>query len=206
MGRLAPSCSATRSTGQPSTIRWFSSSCRRKRSHARNGLPRQPPTGVGTQRLTRCRRAYVGRQHLRSSQAAIPTRGLVRLVRGSIRPVRRSGRHQLSVRLGSPEPSAGRRQPYESQGASLATRWASRHDPASHATRSALARDEPVWRATIRRSGARRSGGQARSATFGSTKMSWRAATVRVSPATAGRIQDPAASHRLCSSPCRAGG
>ena len=85
--------------------------------------------------------------------SAIPTRGLVRLLGRSIRPIRRSGWQQLSVPLGALEPSAGPRRPYESQGAWLATR-------------SGLARDDRArpatiqhWHATIRPgTGTRRSG------------------------------------------------
>ena len=64
---------------------------------------------------------------------------------GSIRPVRRSGGHQLSVRLGSRATSAGLGQPDESRGASLATKWAARGDPAWLDTRSAMVRGDPAW-------------------------------------------------------------
>ena len=229
MGRQIPELlGPSRASRSNLWISRCSSSCRRKRSDVHHGLPRQPPTRLGTQRLTRCRRAYVGRQNLRSSQATLPTRGLIRLVMGSIRPVRRSVGHRLSVRLGSRVPSAGLGQPYESVCASLATKWAVRGDLAWLDTRSAMVRADPTRPDSPRsdlagprrsdharglsprpariRPGTPRIGGQARSATLGSTKMAWRAATVRVSPETAGRIQDPADSQRVCSSSCRAGG
>ena len=179
--------------------------------------PREPRTGMGTQRLTPCvGLSFVNNvfdHHTRDThpwtgKAARAVDSAESEVRSAAveRAVGHSGaltRSASAIRV--PGCMAGREIGPGTRRSGAGHEIVPARDASALATRSGPARDDRARHATIRL--ARRA-----AATRGqappdrSTTISWWAATVRVSPATAGRIQDPAASHRLASSPRRAGG